>query len=438
MKNRTDLIFKQIGITGFYKGFSIIISFLLVPLSIKYLGVDNYGLWVTMFSFISWFSFFDFGIGNGLRNKLSQALANDNRLLAKQLVSTAYFIMALVVLILVAIFLCVSHLIDWNGIFKYTGIENLEKLFQLAFIVFSINLVLKMVTSVYFANQKPSFSGLIDFFSQLIVLLSVYIAIQLENGSLFTYAIIIFLSQFAVLFVANIFSFQNKYAFMAPNLRCIKFKHSKSLFNLGFSFFLIQICFILIYSTDNFIINYYFGPDQVAVLNIAIKYFMIVTMAMSIILTPYWSAFTNAFELSDFKWIKKSFKKLTLLSLIAAFMIIIMIIFANYVYDFWIGDAVSIPFALTVCIGISTFLKAFNLNSVMLINGLGKVRLQLIVGVFGAVTNIPLSIVLAVNCNLGVSGVIIATIITELIGLCFYRIQAIRLINGTAKGIFNI
>lgn len=438
MKNRTNLIFKQIGITGIYKGFSIIISFLLIPLSIKYLGVDNYGLWITMFSFISWFSLFDFGIGNGLRNKLSQALANDNRLLAKELVSTAYFIMTIVVLLLVAIFLCLSNLIDWSEIFKYTGIENLDKLFQLAFIVFSVNLVLKMVTSVYFANQIPSFAGLIHFFSQLIVLISVYIAMQLENGSLFTYATIIFLSQFAVLIIANIFSFQNKYKFMAPNLRCIRFRHSKSLFNLGFSFFLVQICFILIYSTDNFIVNYYFGPSQVTVLDIAIKYFTIVTIAINIILTPYWSAFTNAFELSDFKWIKKSFKKLTLLSFFVALLIFLMIIIANYVYDFWIGDDVSIPFVLTVCIGISTFLKAFNLNSVMLINGLGKIRLQFIVGVFGAVTNIPLSIILAVNCNLGISGVIIATIITELIGLCFFRIQAIKLINGTAKGIFNI
>ena len=99
MKNRTDLIFKQIGLSGIYKGCSFIISFLLVPLSIKYIGVANYGLWITMFAFISWFSFFDFGIGNGLRNKLSQALANDNRLLAKQLVSTDYFIMLLVVII---------------------------------------------------------------------------------------------------------------------------------------------------------------------------------------------------------------------------------------------------------------------------------------------------------------------------------------------------
>ena len=438
MKNRTDLIFKQIGLSGIYKGCSFIISFLLVPLSIKYIGVANYGLWITMFAFISWFSFFDFGIGNGLRNKLSQALANDNRLLAKQLVSTAYFIMLLVVIILVAIFLIVSNFIDWNGMFKYTGLENLDKLFQLAFIVFSINLVLKMITSIYFANQKPSFSALINFFSQLIVFLSIYILMQLENGSLFTYAIIIFLSQFVVLLLANLFSFQNKYAFMAPNFRYIKFKHTKSLFNLGFSFFLIQICFILIYSTDNFIVNYYLGADQVTVLDIAMKYFMIVTMVMSIILTPYWSAFTNAFELDDFKWIKKSFRKLTLLSLIASFLIILMIIFADYFYDFWIGKDITVPFILTVCIGISTFLKVFNLNSVMLINGLGKVRLQLFVGAFSAVINIPLSIILAVNFNLGISGVIIATIITDLIGLFFYRVQAIRLINGTAKGILNI
>jgi O-antigen/teichoic acid export membrane protein len=438
MKNRTEIILQQIGFSSIYKGLSVVISFLLVPLSITFLGVENYGLWLTIFSFISWFTFFDFGIGNGLRNKLSQALAINDRVLAKQLVSTAYFIMLVVILILIALFLSVSNFVDWNGIFKYTGNENLNKLFQIAFVVFAINLVLKMVTSVFFADQKPSFSGFIHFISQLIVLIAVYIIMQSEHVSLLSYTMIIFFSQFAVLFLSNIFVFQNKFTFMAPHISSVRIKHCKDIFNLGFGFFIIQMCVVIIYSTDNFIINFFLGAEQVTIYNVALKYFMILTMFMNIILTPYWSAFTNAFELKDYNWIKNSFNKLTTFSFIVGSFVIIMVLFSEQMYYFWIGDAVSVPFILSICIGASTFVKVFNLNSIMLINGFGKIRMQLIIGVLSAIINIPLSIILAVNCNLGVSGVIIATLIGEIISVFFYRIQAQRLINRSAKGIFNI
>ena len=81
----TRSIAKHIGLSSIYKGGSILIAFLLVPLSISYLGNEKYGLWLTIYSFIGWFNFFDFGIGHGLRNKLTEAWATKNINLAKML-----------------------------------------------------------------------------------------------------------------------------------------------------------------------------------------------------------------------------------------------------------------------------------------------------------------------------------------------------------------
>ena len=65
---RTKGITKHVLLSFLYRGGSIAATFLLVPLTINYLDTDNYGIWLTLSSFISWFAFFDIGLGNGLRN----------------------------------------------------------------------------------------------------------------------------------------------------------------------------------------------------------------------------------------------------------------------------------------------------------------------------------------------------------------------------------
>ena len=62
---------------------------------------------------------------------------------------------------------------------------------------------------------------------------------------------------------------------------------------------------MVLFSTDNFIISKLFGPEEVVPYNIAFKYFSIITMVYSILLTPYWSSFTEAYTKNDFVWIKK-------------------------------------------------------------------------------------------------------------------------------------
>lgn len=41
-----------------------------MPIMIKYLGAEQFGIWATMLTLITWVMLFDFGIGNGLKINL--------------------------------------------------------------------------------------------------------------------------------------------------------------------------------------------------------------------------------------------------------------------------------------------------------------------------------------------------------------------------------
>ncbi|MBL4594173.1 MAG: hypothetical protein JKX68_10215 [Flavobacteriales bacterium] len=86
------------------KGISIAISLLLVPLTIDYLNPTKYGVWITLMSVITWFSFFDIGLGNGLRNKFSVAKAEGKDELARTYISTTYAIITIISVVLFVVF----------------------------------------------------------------------------------------------------------------------------------------------------------------------------------------------------------------------------------------------------------------------------------------------------------------------------------------------
>lgn len=66
---------KNIALMILVKGGSILLSLLLVPLTLNYVDNECYGVWLTLSSMVVWISFFDIGINNGLRNRLTEALA---------------------------------------------------------------------------------------------------------------------------------------------------------------------------------------------------------------------------------------------------------------------------------------------------------------------------------------------------------------------------
>tara|TARA_R110001606_G_scaffold23985_2_gene80000 strand:- start:10199 stop:11563 length:1365 start_codon:yes stop_codon:yes gene_type:complete len=437
--SRTKNIVKHVAVSFFYKAGAILASFLLVPLAIDYLNTENYGIWLTISSFIAWFTFLDIGLGNGLRNKLAEAIANNDLKLARAYVSSAYFTIFLISITLFLSLFIINFFVDWNAVFNTSeALEtNLSLLMLVVFGTFCLQLIVNLISTVYLANQVHSIQVKIHFATQASFLLIVWLLTKTSQGSLMIFAIIFSSLPVLVLLVLNVIGFSSRYKFLKPSIILWKKRYLKDIMGVGFNFFFIQIAGIILYATDNFIISKLFSPEEVVPYNISFKYFSILTMVFTIVVTPYWSSFTEAIVKKDFRWIKISVKNIMKIWLLIPVLLIFLYLISDWFYNIWIGDKVIITAGLSLSMALFVLLFTFNAVFVFFINGTGKIKLQLYLSLFTALLNIPLSIYLAKELNLGIKGVILATILCYLPGIILMPVQYYKLVNNKATGIWN-
>lgn len=436
---RTKNIVKHITISFFYKGGAVSANFLLVPMTIDYLDTENYGVWLTLSSFIAWFAFFDIGLGNGLRNKLAEAKTNGDQNSAKSYISTAYYTIMCISMSLFLIFTGLKKFIDWSTIFNTSNVlrDDLNILMPIIIGFFCIQLVVNLITSIHFADQNHSIQVKIHFLTQFLSLLSIWILTKTTKSSLLTFGIVFSALPIIILLIFNFIAFSNKFKDIKPSIKYWNRGYLKDIMGVGFDFFIIQIAGIVMFSTDNFIITKLFSPQKVVPYNISFKYFSIVTMLFTMVVTPYWSSFTEAYVKKDYTWIRTSVKNIMKIWLIIPFLLFFMVLISGWFYHIWVGDKVNVPFMLSVSMAFFVLLLTFNVIFVFFINGTGKIRLQLYLSVCMALVNIPLSIYFARSLDMGLKGVILATVCCYIPGVILMPIQYLKIINKNDVGIWG-
>ena len=203
---------------------------------------------------------------------------------------------------------------------------------------------------------------------------------------------------------------------------------------LGFGFLITKFGALILFSTDNLIITKIYGPAEVVPYQIAYKFFSIVMIGYSIIVTPYWSSITKAFAQNDLHWIKSSISSIQKIWLIIPLLLIIMVLFSNDFYSFWVGEKIIIPESLSLSMAFFVLIYTYNQIFNMFINGTGTIRIHIYVSIFIAIINIPLSIFLSRNLNFGPSGVILSTSICLLLKTCFLPLQYSKIIKKCLVG----
>ena len=419
------------------RGCSIAVSLILVPLTIHYVNPTQYGIWLTLSSIISWFSFFDIGFGNGLRNKFTEALAKGQHKLARIYVSTTYAILTIIIVVVLILFFCINPILDWTKILN-TSPEMARELSILALIVFvffCMQFVLQLITTLMTADQKPAKASFINFLASLLSIIIIFILTKTTSGNLIYLGWTFAFTPVLVLIITSVWFYTHEYRRYAPSFKYIKFRFASNLMNLGIKFFFIQIAFVILYQTSNIIIAQLFGPVQVTSYNIAYKYFSIIPMVFSIILTPFWSAFTEAYVKKEYNWIKASIKKLVGIWILLSLVALLMLLFSSKIYTIWVGSIVKIPFFLSATIVFYIIINAWCMIFSMFLNGVGKLKLQLYSALFGALINIPLAIFL--GKQFGIFGVVLSTCLLGVLGAIWAPIQYYKIINNKAQGIWN-
>ena len=156
---------------------------------------------------------------------------------------------------------------------------------------------------------------------------------------------------------------------------------------------------------------------------------------MIIILTPFWSAFTEAYTKKDFPWMRNMYKKLQKAWIGISCILIFFLLNSSWIIKLWIGENIQIPFSVLCMMAIYILLLSrANLN-LYLINGVGKVTVQMYINLFLSIISVPTLIVFL--SHFGLEGGILILCITPIIQLIFCNIQIKKILNNDLKGIWN-
>lgn len=429
-KARTQNYLKQLKGSAFFKLGAILSTFIAMPIMIKYLGVEVFGIWATMLTLISWIMLFDLGIGNGLKNKISESLAQDDIESASSFISTAYVIIAGVSLALFLVFLLASNWLPWQTIFNTDIVSEValkDAVITLSFFVF-FNFWISLVNQIYHGLQKSSVVVLGQFISNILALAFIYALYLFTEPSIvymvWAYGISLVIAN--MLLTAFLF---NEHRGFKPTIRMFDSEKIRPLLSLGIKFFVIQLAVLMLFMTDKILITQLLGPAEVAPYEVLFKLFSVFTVLHTLILIPLWPAYSDAYERGDFIWIRTQIKKQILIGIGIVFGAFVFVIIGPVIVAVWIGELVTIPKSLYFMFALFIAFSVWSNVFAYFVNSIGRLSVQLSTAVVAALLNVPLSIIFVKVYGMGLEGIVLATVISLSIYSVLGPIQVFRILR---------
>lgn len=411
------------------------ISFLILPLTINYLNKLEYGIWVTLFSIMNWVNFLDMGIGLGMRNKLAEAVEINNTQEIKEYISTGFITIQGIGMVVFLIFYITIQFVPLQRIFntKEIGETDLYLLVLLTggFVVFVF--VFSTINQIYYAYQKAEIVGLIQIVHNLFMLGIILFLFMLKERRLLYYVLSFGVAAILSKITFIIFFFRSRKS-LIPRIAYVKLRKIREISRLGIKFFIIQISCIFCFSSSNILITQLLGPEYVREYDVIFKIFNFLTMIHSLILTPLWSAYTCAYLKGEMMWIKRTLKNTNLIVFALFIAAIVFCLNIDSIIEFWIGFNMEQSNTFVVLVAIYTVLLMWNNNYAYLLNGIGKINVQLIGWVSGAILVIPLSVVFTKVYDMNIEGIILSLIFCLSINAIITPMHVYKILNKSNKG----
>jgi O-antigen/teichoic acid export membrane protein len=406
----------HIIMSGVYKGISGLSLFVTIRLLVDYLGQDNYGLWVLVFTLFQMVLLMDFGIQSTLKTKVPELLQSQSLDTLKAYIKSTYKISIVIACCIFVFFYVISHIINIKSLFNIENQEDqfVNYLFLLNIFFFCLTFIANIHKSLYVAFLKGKYAeeslavnqfgllgltGLLILFFPNVNIQNKLVYLTLVNG-LFTFLI-------NVIYTLRFFKIESLNLKTKEKLEKVFFIE---LIQLGMKFMIIQLCLVIFFSIDNYLIAYFFNPYEVTSYEILNKYFQFPLMIILAMMSPLWSHFTkDYFEGSKIKLLN-TFKTFNRLVVGVVVIIALLTMLFPAVLKFWIKDEINTSWLLIGLVGCITLFRIFTSFYTYFLNGIGQLNLYLKIVVISLLIKVPISYFF-VSLGLEINGIILSSLI---------------------------
>jgi len=398
------------------KFISILTALISVPLTLNYLGGERYGLWLTISSVISMLSFADLGIGNGLLNAISEANGKDDREASHRYLSSSFFMLSGLGIVLMVGFAASYSLIPWQRFFNVASpiaLQEAGPAMAVFVACFAASMPLGIVQRVQLGYQEGFKSNLWQGAGNLLGLVGVLLAISVKAGLAW---LVLAMAGGPVLaaMVNWVVEFHVTRPWLAPAWKSSEWESAQNVLGIGFLFVILQMAVAFAFTSDNIVAAQMFGPEAVTQYAVPMQLFSLIGIVVGMLFGPLWPAYGEAVARRDLEWVRRTLVRSLLLAfLMCGLLSVTFVFFGKAIVQIWIGPEIQPSFILLLGMGIWAVLAGVGNTLSAFLNGANLIRFQVVCASLMAVFALGLKIWFA--GIFGLAGIIWGTVIAYIL-----------------------
>jgi len=355
-------------------------SLVTVPLTLKYLGNERFGLWMTISSVLAMAAFADFGVGNGILNTVAKAFGNDDVVGIRRAVSSGFAILNSIAILLLLSFFAVYRFVNWADFFRVVSPQARSEAgpaLAVFAVCFALNISMDVVQRVQLGLQQGYRYGLWQLSGSTAGFIGVLGGIWLHVSLPVLVVAIAGAPTFATsLNTIHFFGFVRPD--LRPSRRFVSGDVIAQIAALGGLFFVLQVVVAASFSADNFIVARTLGAVNVPEYSIPQRMFALTGILLATLIAPLWPAYSEAISRNHLAWVRRTLaRSLLIVLLVSLAASSFLLVFARKLIYWWVGSRIHPPFMLLLGLAIWSVIECCSFTLGAFLNGAAAVRFQI-------------------------------------------------------------
>lgn len=424
--SRDRLIIINTVTSIFARGIGMISTIITIPLTLKYLGIERFGLWMTFNSIWAFLNFADLGLGNSLVNEIAKNYGLGKIEDSKNAITNTFFLLTLNALVLASIFLIIYPHINWVKFFNLKNVSAIKESGLCTLIVVVLFLV-KLPLTVAEKVQEGMQLSFSNYFEQIMVgllnLIGIVLTVKLELG--FINLVLIYTSiPLIISFIYFYYVLFKKWKNLRPSLKLIEMKYISKLWTNGILFFILNILTLISFQIDNIIIANIEGAEFVGQFAVVAKISSIAFLFWAF-LQALWPAYGESISNKDFLWVRKTFFRSIKITIIGGCIIFfVLTYYGQDIVKIWLNKRLLPPKVLFLGFALLIVVQGFVGIISVLLNSNHLFKTQIIPYLIATVIALYLKVRL-----ISIYGINILPFITSFSFIVFFILPMIRVIK---------
>ena len=365
---------------------ALAVAFISVPLILRHIGAAEYGVWITLSSVLAWLVMADAGLaGPALVNTLSEAFGRRDVDAARSIISTAFFSLCGLALVLGTLLALSFPWVPWRAVFdapESLATADLHRACAWALACFVFSFPAGMASAVYTGLQQGYIAHAWSVFAHLGSLVALALALALDlhlPGIVLAYSGV----RLLVLAFALAFLFGWHRPDLRPHPRHLSRRAFVRLVSLGWKYLLQQLANLGLFHSQPMLLTQLAGPTAVAIFSVTHRLFTLPPQVVQFFVMPLLPAYGEARATGDLDWIRRTVRRSLLAStLLGLCGTVALAAAAKPIIAWWASPALIPPDSLIAAL--AGYALANSIASPMAVFLSGLERIGFLAGVAGA------------------------------------------------------